>query len=177
MYGLHYNSNNTIDTVAIDSSQVLDWWLVDHNKIYGGFTSFIKHNKFTRKQIEELCNTKSGSNVISEDFIELSKTLPVPGFKHNPASIDSLPPKLRAISIQLGGKLHYPAFAIDMGLQGQIYARIEVKAGQVQKATILRGIGGGCDEEVLRAVSDNSLWSNVTDSDAYYILPAKFVLL
>lgn len=49
--------------------------------------------------------------------------------------------------------LKYPATAKDAGIQGTVYVNFEVMSnGKVDNVRILRGIGGGCDEEAKRVV-------------------------
>ncbi len=52
-------------------------------------------------------------------------------------------------------KVRYPAVARKAGLEGRVIVQFIVdKEGRVQDATVVRGIGGGCDEEALRVVSE-----------------------
>ena len=55
---------------------------------------------------------------------------------------------------QLYRRVRYPAAAQEQGVTGWVFARFVVDAeGSVRSPRILRGIGHGCDEEVLRVVS------------------------
>ena len=55
---------------------------------------------------------------------------------------------------QLYRRVRYPAAAQERGVTGWVFARFVVDAeGNVRSPRILRGIGHGCDEEVLRVVS------------------------
>jgi TonB family protein len=54
----------------------------------------------------------------------------------------------------------YPKFAKDAGIEGTVYIEFILGTdGQVQSAKVLRGIGGGCDEEVLNAIMRMPSWS------------------
>ncbi|MCC6753430.1 MAG: energy transducer TonB [Saprospiraceae bacterium] len=54
----------------------------------------------------------------------------------------------------LYNNIHYPAEAKKQRIQGVVYAKYVVRQdGSVGNARIDRGIGGGCDEEVLRFIS------------------------
>ena len=55
---------------------------------------------------------------------------------------------------QLYRRVRYPATAQQSGITGWVFARFIVDAeGHVRSPRVLRGIGHGCDEEVLRVVS------------------------
>lgn len=50
-------------------------------------------------------------------------------------------------------KIHYPDMARKAGIEGRVYVQFIVnERGQVENPRVIRGIGGGCDEEALRAV-------------------------
>ncbi|MCR9016822.1 energy transducer TonB [Aquiflexum gelatinilyticum] len=56
--------------------------------------------------------------------------------------------------------LKYPASAKDKGIEGTVYITFIInKDGSVSDAEILRGIGGGCDEEALRVVKASPNWN------------------
>ncbi|MGM0648518.1 MAG: energy transducer TonB [Bacteroidota bacterium] len=55
--------------------------------------------------------------------------------------------------------IHYPEMARESGVQGTVYITFVVeKDGTVTNAEVLRGIGGGCDEEALRIVQNMPPW-------------------
>ncbi|MBW3470023.1 TonB family protein [Arthrospiribacter ruber] len=59
----------------------------------------------------------------------------------------------------LGSTLHYPDKAKEMGIEGTVYVVFEIqKDGRVTNPEILRGIGGGCDEEALRVIRQSPDW-------------------
>ena len=50
-------------------------------------------------------------------------------------------------------KIEYPEMARRAGIEGRVYVQFVVdEHGNVQDAEVIRGIGGGCDEEALRVV-------------------------
>lgn len=56
--------------------------------------------------------------------------------------------------------LNYPIMARETNIQGIVYVTFVVEAdGRVTQARVIRGIGGGCDEEALRVVNLMPLWS------------------
>lgn len=81
----------------------------------------------------------------------------------------------------LGRNIHYPQMAKDAGIQGTVYVKFEVdQNGNVKDAQILRGIGGGCDEEALRVVNKMPTWKPGKQRGravrVYFNLPVRFTL-
>jgi periplasmic protein TonB len=75
----------------------------------------------------------------------------------------------------------YPDKAKENKIQGRVYVNFVVdEAGRVTSAKILRGIGGGCDEEALRVVNMMPLWKpgmqNGKTVKVVYNLPITFSL-
>ncbi len=81
----------------------------------------------------------------------------------------------------LGGNIHYPAMARQNNIQGIVFVTFEVdRHGYVKDARILRGIGGGCDEEALRVVQEMPRWKAGRQRDkpvrVQFNLPVRFTL-
>lgn len=54
----------------------------------------------------------------------------------------------------IGNALRYPAHARRFGIEGKVVIQIVYnQAGEIIRTRIVKGIGGGCDEEALRVVS------------------------
>ena len=50
--------------------------------------------------------------------------------------------------------LNYPTIALETGIQGNVIVQFIVeKDGSITGTKILRGIGGGCDEEAQRVIA------------------------
>src|SRR5680860_96647 len=59
----------------------------------------------------------------------------------------------------LQDNLKYPTQARRMGIEGTVYVVFVVNTdGSIQDVEILRGIGGGCDDEALRVVKNAPNW-------------------
>lgn len=59
----------------------------------------------------------------------------------------------------LSKNLKYPTQARRMGIEGTVYVVFVVNTdGSIQDVEILRGIGGGCDEEAMRVVRNAPKW-------------------
>lgn len=66
---------------------------------------------------------------------------------------------LEAWNTYLKDHLKYPAVAKDRHIEGTVYVVFIVdKEGKLREPEILRGIGGGADEEALRLVEDAPKW-------------------
>ena len=79
----------------------------------------------------------------------------------------------------LQGSLHYPDSAMNNNIQGRVVVKFVVNEdGSVSDVAILKGIGGGCDEEAARVVSQMPRWKpgkqNGTAVKVYFTLPIQF---
>lgn len=60
----------------------------------------------------------------------------------------------------LGKNIKYPQIAKEAGISGIVYVNFVVDTkGDITDVKVLRGIGGGCDEEALRVVKNMPKWS------------------
>lgn len=58
-----------------------------------------------------------------------------------------------ALLAYLQANIKYPQYAREAGIQGIVYISFVVnEKGEVQDVTVLKGIGGGCDEEAVRVI-------------------------
>lgn len=81
----------------------------------------------------------------------------------------------------LADSLKYPELARESGIQGRVFVTFVVeKDGSVSDARVLRGIGGGCDEEALRVINLMPRWNPGRQRGqpvrVQYNLPIKFTL-
>lgn len=59
----------------------------------------------------------------------------------------------------IGGNIKYPEEAKEAGMEGVVYVTFVVeKDGTIGEARVLRGIGGGCDEEAVRVIRAMPAW-------------------
>ncbi|MFM9027861.1 MAG: TonB family protein, partial [Bacteroidota bacterium] len=77
--------------------------------------------------------------------------------------------------------IKFPPIARENGIQGRVFVTFVVdKDGKVKDAKVLRGIGGGCDEEALRVVRSMPDWKagkqNGRAVSVQYNLPINFTL-
>jgi protein TonB len=81
----------------------------------------------------------------------------------------------------LKNNIAYPQMAKESGIQGTVYVTFVVTSGgKVISAQVLRGIGGGCDEEALRVVKMMPEWKSGKQNGqavpVQFNLPIKFIL-
>lgn len=69
------------------------------------------------------------------------------------------PGGVEALYKYLAENIKYPEQAKSEGVQGRVFVSFVIEAdGSVSNAKVLRGIGGGCDEEALRVVEAMPKW-------------------
>lgn len=82
----------------------------------------------------------------------------------------------------LAENVNYPRQAREAKIQGLVIMRFVVDAkGVVSRVEILRGIGGGCDEEAMRVVQNMPQWNpgfqNGRAVPVIYNMPIRFTLI
>jgi len=81
----------------------------------------------------------------------------------------------------LGNNIKYPVMAKESGIQGKVYVTFVVERdGSITDVRVLRGIGGGCDEEAIRVVQGMPSWKPGKQRGkpvrVQYNLPVRFTL-
>ncbi len=81
----------------------------------------------------------------------------------------------------LGNNIKYPPFAKETNIQGRVFINFVVEPdGKISNVKVLRGIGGGCDEEAIRVVESMPNWKPGMQRGkpvrVSYNLPVKFTL-
>ncbi len=81
----------------------------------------------------------------------------------------------------LGDAINYPEEAKELGIQGRVFVTFVVETnGSVSNVKVLRGIGGGCDEEAIRVVQGMPKWTPGKQRGipvrVSFNLPIKFTL-
>ncbi|MDR0969512.1 MAG: TonB family protein [Lentimicrobiaceae bacterium] len=77
--------------------------------------------------------------------------------------------------------LKYPPLARESGIQGRVFVFFVVETdGSVSGAKVVRGIGGGCDEEALRVINSMPKWTPGKQRNkpvrVSFTIPVRFVL-
>ena len=96
-------------------------------------------------------------------------------------SMPSFPGGESALYKYLGKSIVYPTMAQESGVQGRVYVTFVVEVdGTITDIRVLRGIGGGCDEEAVRVVKNMPKWNAGKQRGqpvrVQYNLPVRFVL-
>jgi len=90
------------------------------------------------------------------------------------------PPVLLGGIASVQSKIVYPAMAMSAGIEGRVIVQFTIsKEGNVLNPFIVRGIGGGCDEEAIRAVKEAKFRPGMQRGRAVqvrYTLPISFKL-
>lgn len=86
-----------------------------------------------------------------------------------------------ALMNYLSKNIKYPKAARKNNIQGKVFLKFVVSAdGSINNVTIIRGIGGGCEEEAVRVVENMPRWfpgyANGEAVDVWYTLPIVFTL-
>jgi periplasmic protein TonB len=81
----------------------------------------------------------------------------------------------------LNSTVRYPDEARSKNIQGRVVVKFVVdKDGSITNPVIVRGIGGGCDEEAIRLINAMPKWTpgyhNGKAVRVYYTLPISFKL-
>lgn len=59
----------------------------------------------------------------------------------------------------LGRRIKYPAQAKRMGVEGKVFVQFIIELdGKLSNVKVVRGIGGGCDEEAVRVLKSSPDW-------------------
>jgi protein TonB len=119
--------------------------------------------------LEEITITEPiEEEVIEEVFVIVEKEpMPEGGFE--------------AFYTYLAKELKYPASAIRMGISGSVYIQFIIeKDGRITQASVVKGIGAGCDEEAIRVVQNGPPWTPGKQRGVPVrvkkIIPVKFVI-
>ena len=93
----------------------------------------------------------------------------------------SYPGGAEALYEYLNDNIRYPIVALESGISGRVYVQFVVeKDGSVSDVKVLRGIGGGCDEEAIRVVEKMPKWNPGKQRGravrVLYMVPINFTL-
>ncbi len=86
-----------------------------------------------------------------------------------------------ALMKYLATNIKYPPYAKEAGIQGRVFINFVVERdGSITAVKVLRGIGGGCDEEAVRVVKAMPKWKPGMQRGkpvrVSFNLPVKFTL-
>jgi protein TonB len=96
-------------------------------------------------------------------------------------SMPEFPGGMGKLMTYLATNIKYPPLAKESGIQGRVFINFVVEPdGKISQVKVLRGIGGGCDEEAVRVVQGMPKWKPGLQRGkpvrVSYNLPVKFTL-
>lgn len=96
-------------------------------------------------------------------------------------TMPSFPGGMNKLMEYLQNNLRYPQLAKELNIQGRVFLTFVIeKDGSVTDTKLLRGIGGGCDEEAIRVVNNMPKWIPGSQRNkpvrVQYNLPINFML-
>jgi Ca-activated chloride channel family protein len=121
-------------------------------------------------------SVKSTAPVITEDFAQSVSYDKVDKFKSPAAQkpkkegesgevftcteqMPEYPGGQQAMNLFIKQNLQYPKKAVEMGVSGRVYVQFIIdENGVISDIKVLRGIGGGCDEEAIRIIGKMGKW-------------------
>lgn len=139
----------------------------------------------TYAMISDLFDAEQGSNSNDTSVDSLKSSTDSEEKEAEPfmyvEQMPSFPGGQEAMYMYIYQELEYPAEAKENGISGQVIIQFVVsKEGEIQKAKVVRGIGGGCNEEALRIVNSMPKWNpamhNGRTVAVTFTLPIKFSL-
>lgn len=115
------------------------------------------------------------------EMVEIEEKVDEPEIFTIVEKMPSFPGGEKALFKYLGDNIKYPAMAKDAGIQGKVFVNFVVnETGKITNVKILRGIGGGCDEEAMRVVKSMPKWNAGKQRGkavkVSFNLPIKFTL-
>jgi len=98
------------------------------------------------------------------DFLPLSKTRLVTSEENEVFSVVEEPPTFKSglsgFYQLIGQNIRYPSEARKMGIKGKVFVEFVINIdGSLSDIKVIKGIGGGCDEEAKRVVSLSPPWN------------------
>lgn len=89
-------------------------------------------------------------------------------------------PELKNGLKEMQERIRYPELAVKANIQGRVYVQFIVnEKGEVEDPVVLRGIGGGCDEEAIRVIKETKFSPGLQRGRPVrvrYALPIIFML-
>ena len=133
---------------------------------------------------DELANVPSAPPSNESEVIITEETTPPVIDQPKPAEIFTVveeQPVLEGMYEFLSKNIRYPDEAKELGIQGKVFVTFVVEAdGSVSNVRVLRGIGGGCDEEAIRVVQSMPKWTpgkqRGNSVRVQFNIPVKFTL-
>jgi protein TonB len=120
-------------------------------------------------KVEEVISELPEEEIEEEEIFTIVEKMP------------EFPGGVEALFAYLGNNIKYPSMAKDANIHGKVYITFVVnRYGGISDVKVLRGIGGGCDEEAIRVVESMPKWKPGKQRGkpvkVQYNLPINFIL-
>ncbi len=146
---------------------------VSSRKVNTPSTSAIPNDEFTEKGGEPAVPVSNNSEDYDKnDMLKIKEDLQklVDKSEESTASTRALPPTLPAypggkskMRTFISNRVSYPQEAKSAGVEGTVYASLEIdESGNIKSTKILKGLGHGLDQEVLRVLENMPKWKPAT---------------
>ena len=150
----------------------------EDDSVSDGFTT--DPDKITNNPIDT-----NETNIVVTDSMENKKVKIIDDVSNVPLNVEEMPEYVGGDNARvefMSKNIVYPTMAKESGIQGTVYVKFVVEPdGSMSNITMLRGIGGGCDEEALRVVRMLPKWKpgkqNGNPVRVWFTLPIKFTLI
>jgi len=131
-----------------------------------------------KKTVNEAVAVEEVVEAPKEEVIEVEEAKPIFTIVEE---MPSFPGGEGELAKFLGANIVYPQIAKESAIQGTVYVSFVVDSkGKVTDVKVLRGIGGGCDEEALRVVRMMPSWrpgkQNGQSVRVQFNMPIRFTL-
>jgi TonB family protein len=137
----------------------------------------------TRYADHSLIEKKDKKDSVSQCFNEKNELIPCPkaDTSNNFVYVEKMPECTFDINKYLAKNIRYPKFARTANIEGRVIIRFTVdEDGAISEVKLKKGIGGGCDEEAMRVVSEMPYWEAGSQNGklvrVYFTLPIVFKL-
>jgi protein TonB len=127
-------------------------------------------------------DTRNADTLLISDITFREDTVAEPDRFRVVEDMPEFPGGMTALSHYLVNNIRYPAVAREAGISGKVYLEFTVsREGTISDISVLRGIGGGCDEEAVRVVRAMPPWvpgkQRGKPVNVRFTLPVTFTLL
>ncbi len=103
-------------------------------------------------RIEEIIYVQSEEEPLPEENVDEIFTI----VEEQPSPVGGM----KAFYDYVGANLKYPPRASRMGIEGRVFVEFVVERdGSLTDIRVAKGIGGGCDEEAIRVISEAPNWN------------------
>jgi len=155
-----------------------NWKAASRNGKNVDYQYSLEFNFFAHRMNLENIDTKEPSDTLKFEYNEqMDENEPLYFVEQMP----EFPGGTDAMMRFLNSNMKYPLVAANLGITGRVILQFVVKKdGTICNIKVLRGIGGGCDEEAIRVVKSMPFWKpgklKGKEVTVFFTLPVVFQL-